>query len=179
AGFRGGVAGIGAQLRGLRKRDLPRRAGSGAHRPTRGGADPGLERAPDPDARARSAGVSPGAGADDQRLRRASQRLIAGVSAHGPRADKADSDICHQYRQLGDPRSALCGALPRDVSSAPGSGATPRTALEESDGVSRIVLRVETLSLRRGMRGVLEGVTFEVPRGELGALMVPCGRGKT
>jgi hypothetical protein len=31
---------VGAQLRGLRKRDLSRRAGSGAHRPARGGPDP-------------------------------------------------------------------------------------------------------------------------------------------
>jgi polar amino acid transport system ATP-binding protein len=45
--------------------------------------------------------------------------------------------------------------------------------------VSGVVLRVETLSLRRGMRDVLEGVTFDVPRGELVALMGPSGSGKT
>ena len=45
--------------------------------------------------------------------------------------------------------------------------------------MSGVVLRVETLSLRRGMRDVLEGVTFDVPRGELVALMGPSGSGKT
>jgi len=45
--------------------------------------------------------------------------------------------------------------------------------------VSTIVLRVQALGLRRGMRDVLEGVTFDVPRGELVALMGPSGSGKT
>jgi ABC-type polar amino acid transport system ATPase subunit len=38
---------------------------------------------------------------------------------------------------------------------------------------------VQALGLRRGTRGVLEGVTFDVPRGELVALMGPSGAGKT
>jgi ABC-type polar amino acid transport system ATPase subunit len=53
------------------------------------------------------------------------------------------------------------------------------TAVEKGDGVSGIVLRVRALGLRRGERGVLADVTFDVPRGELVALMGPSGSGKT
>jgi ABC-type polar amino acid transport system ATPase subunit len=45
--------------------------------------------------------------------------------------------------------------------------------------MSEAVLRVRALGLRRGIRGVLEEVTFDVPRGELVALMGPSGSGKT
>jgi ABC-type polar amino acid transport system ATPase subunit len=42
-----------------------------------------------------------------------------------------------------------------------------------------LVLRVQALGLRRGERGVLAEVSFDVPRGELVALMGPSGAGKT
>jgi polar amino acid transport system ATP-binding protein len=42
-----------------------------------------------------------------------------------------------------------------------------------------MVLHVQALGLRRGERGVLGGVTFDVRRGELVALMGPSGSGKT
>jgi ABC-type polar amino acid transport system ATPase subunit len=45
--------------------------------------------------------------------------------------------------------------------------------------VSGMVLTVRALGLRRGARGVLVDVTFDVPRGELVALMGPSGAGKT
>jgi polar amino acid transport system ATP-binding protein len=51
--------------------------------------------------------------------------------------------------------------------------------MEECDGMSRTVLQVQDLRLRRGQRGVLAGVTFDVLRGELVALMGPSGSGKT
>jgi ABC-type polar amino acid transport system ATPase subunit len=42
-----------------------------------------------------------------------------------------------------------------------------------------LLLRVQALSLRRGERSVLAEVAFDVPRGELVALMGPSGAGKT
>ena len=45
--------------------------------------------------------------------------------------------------------------------------------------MSGMVLTVRALGLRRGARGVLADVTFDVPRGELVALMGPSGAGKT
>ena len=47
------------------------------HRPARRGAHAWTQRASDAHARPRSAGISPGAGADDQRFRRAAQRQLS------------------------------------------------------------------------------------------------------
>jgi ABC-type polar amino acid transport system ATPase subunit len=45
--------------------------------------------------------------------------------------------------------------------------------------MSSVVLQMRNVHLRRGKRQVLAGVTFDVPRGELVALMGPSGAGKT
>jgi ABC-type polar amino acid transport system ATPase subunit len=51
--------------------------------------------------------------------------------------------------------------------------------MEGADAVSAVMLRAEGLTLRRGTRTILDGVSFEVPRGGLTALMGPSGSGKT
>ncbi len=49
----------------------------------------------------------------------------------------------------------------------------------EGGVVSATVLRVDDVRMRRGERQVLSGVSFDVQRGELVALMGPSGSGKT
>ena len=51
--------------------------------------------------------------------------------------------------------------------------------MEETDRVNDLVLRFQNVCLNRGERPVLAGVTFDVQRGELVALMGPSGAGKT
>jgi ABC-type polar amino acid transport system ATPase subunit len=51
--------------------------------------------------------------------------------------------------------------------------------MEGSDGVNRVMLRLREVCLFRGERRVLAGITFDVGRGELVALMGPSGAGKT
>ncbi|HMB79435.1 MAG TPA: ATP-binding cassette domain-containing protein [Vicinamibacterales bacterium] len=46
-------------------------------------------------------------------------------------------------------------------------------------GVGGIVLRVDALRLERGERAILSGVSLEVSRGEIVAIMGPSGSGKT
>ena len=131
--FAAALARAGAELRRLRERDLPLGARSGPDRPARGGAHARAERAAGADARARAAGVPARAGADDQRLRRPAQGLVARLGADRPRADEADADLRDQPRQLGDSGHPLRGAVPGDVAAALGAGAAAGTPVEGAD----------------------------------------------
>src|SRR5205823_670813 len=71
------------------------------------------------------------------------------------------------------------GALSRDVAAARDCRPPARTAVEGGDGMSTPVLRVEELHLRRGIREILAGVSFDVRAGEIVAIMGPSGSGKT
>jgi ABC-type polar amino acid transport system ATPase subunit len=51
--------------------------------------------------------------------------------------------------------------------------------MEGGDGMNDSLLRVASVELRRGARRVLCGVTFDVTRGTVVALMGPSGSGKT
>ncbi len=65
----------------------------------------GFTRVADPAARARAAGVPARARADDERLRRAAEGLVARLGAHRRRAHEADADLRDEPRQLGDSRA--------------------------------------------------------------------------
>ena len=51
--------------------------------------------------------------------------------------------------------------------------------METADHLIRPVVRLRDLHLRRGVRAVLAGVSFDVERGAIVALMGPSGSGKT
>ena len=133
AGVHRRVAGPRPELRRVRERDLSQRARGGAARPAGCGAHPRLHQAADAASDPRAAGVSSGARADDQRLRRAAQGFVAGLDADGRRADEADADLRDQHRQLGDSRAAVRAVVSRDVAAARLSGAPPRRAMEDAD----------------------------------------------
>ena len=137
----------------------------------------GADAAPDP----RAAGVPPRARADDQRLRRAAQGLVAGLGAHRRRADQADADLRDQHRQLGGARAAVRGAVPRDVAAA---RATSRAG-SKRDGrlptrMSRRARRVRGLRLdARHARDPARRRPRTPTPGEIVALMGLSGSGKT
>ena len=103
--FIAALLGTGPELRRLRKRDLSQRARSRAARTARCGAHSRLQPPADAAADSRAAGVPSRARADDQRLRRAAEGLVARVDAHRRRADQADADLRDQHRQLGHSRA--------------------------------------------------------------------------
>jgi ABC-type polar amino acid transport system ATPase subunit len=73
----------------------------------------------------------------------------------------------------GADRVSAGGSREREGASEASGGGAPRALKND------IVLRVRDLHLRRGPRAVLAGVSFDVTRGALVALMGPSGSGKT
>src|SRR6202008_604509 len=67
--------------------------------------------------------------------------------------------------------------VPRDVAPAGASGTPARAALEP--GSVSALLVIDRLSVRYGSRDVLRGLSLEVARGEIVALMGPSGVGKS
>src|SRR5262249_46241488 len=161
------------------ERDLSVRARVGLGRPARGGANARAERAAGADAGPRAAGVPLGARADDQRLHRAAQGLVARLGPDGARADQGNADLRHQPGRWGDPRLAGRRALPRDVAAAGRARPQDGSAMAAPGRMTAagIVLEIAEIRLQRGVRPILNGASLGVTRGELVALMGPSGSG--
>src|SRR4249920_969748 len=144
-------------------------------RPARCCAHAWIQRPSDVDAHPRSAGTAPGAGADDQRLCRVAEGQLARFADHRRRAHEADDDLCVEHRHLVRPRyvvrCAVSGVVPAGVASRPTTGA------DVAPGMS--VLAIRDLEVRRGARPVVRGVSLDVARGEILAVMGASGAGKT
>ena len=166
AGVRRRAARPRAELRRVRERDLSRRAGGGAARTARGGADARPHRDAGLAARARAAGVPPRARADDERLRRAAEGLVARLGDHRRRADEADGDLRHEHRQLGRSPASLCAALYL-VLSLPLSRLA-RTAGDAMEGGRRNEHPARSTSLRL-RRGDARGAARREPRASTAA----------
>src|SRR4029077_14312856 len=100
SGVRGGPAGPGAELRGLRERNLSCRARGGPAGTVGGRTDAWTERAPGVDARPRTAGAAPGPRADDERLHRAAEGLVPRLRPDRHGAHQADADFRDQPGEL-------------------------------------------------------------------------------
>src|SRR6185295_4691693 len=179
AGVRRRLYRTGVELRGIRERNLSIGAPGDSRRTARSRADAGTEHAADPHPHPRAAGVPSRPGADDERLHRAAEGLIARLRPDGDGADEADADLRDEPRQLGDSRHALRGAIPRDVTVAGGARLAARAAVEGGDAMTTPVLDVRDLQLRRGARDILRGVSFTASPGEIVVIMGSSGSGKT
>ena len=150
------------------------------HGTARGRTDARPQRTPGPDAHPRTAGVPARARADDERLRRAAEGLVARLGADGHGAHEADADLRDQPGELGRFRASLCAALYLAMSLPLAALArAARTAMEGADAVTTPVLQFHDVHLRRGARQILRGVSFDIGHGELVAVMGPSGSGKT
>src|SRR4029453_15685068 len=165
----------GAELRRLRERDLSQRARIGSTRPARRRAHAWIQRSSDVDAHTGSASAPPCAGADDQRLCRVAEGQLARLADHRRRADEEDDDLCVENGHLVRARPVGCravfGVVPAGVASRPTAGA------DVAPGMN--VLAIRDLEVRRGAKPVVRGVSLDVTRGEILAVMGASGAGKT
>ena len=104
---------------------------------------------------------------------RAAQGQFARIGNHGGRVDEADVDLCGEHRLAGAGRS-----LRRTVSGHVASACSARSTYGERVAARVITLDVRDVTIERGARLVLQGVTFSAGRGELLALIGVSGTGR-